>query len=100
MMVLTTGNGVNGFTLDQNIGEFILTHPNMTIPADTREFAINASNMRFWEPAIGRYVQECLDGKDGPRGEDFNMRWIAPWSPRCIASLRAAASSCTPSTAR
>ncbi|WP_296698009.1 class 1 fructose-bisphosphatase [Thiocapsa sp. UBA6158] len=77
MMVLTTGNGVNGFTLDQNIGEFILTHPNMTIPADTREFAINASNMRFWEPAIGRYVQECLDGKDGPRGEDFNMRWIA-----------------------
>jgi fructose-1,6-bisphosphatase I len=77
MMVLTTGNGVNGFTLDQNIGEFILTHPNMTIPADTREFAINASNMRFWEPAVKRYVQECLDGKEGPRGEDFNMRWIA-----------------------
>jgi fructose-1,6-bisphosphatase I len=77
MMVLTTGNGVNGFTLDQNIGEFILTHPNMTIPADTREFAINASNMRFWEPPVRRYVQECLDGKEGPRGEDFNMRWIA-----------------------
>ncbi|MBK5965788.1 fructose-bisphosphatase class I [Thiocystis minor] len=77
MMVLTTGNGVNGFTLDQNIGEFILTHPNMTIPADTREFAINASNMRFWEPPVARYVQECLDGKDGPRGDDFNMRWIA-----------------------
>jgi fructose-1,6-bisphosphatase I len=77
MMVLTTGNGVNGFTLDQNIGEFILTHPAMTIPADTREFAINASNMRFWEPPVGRYVQECLDGKEGPRGDDFNMRWIA-----------------------
>ncbi len=77
MMVLTTGNGVNGFTLDQNIGEFILTHPNMTIPTDTREFAINASNMRFWEPPVQRYVQECLDGKDGPRGDDFNMRWIA-----------------------
>ncbi|MBK1693585.1 fructose-bisphosphatase class I [Chromatium weissei] len=77
MMVLTTGNGVNGFTLDQNIGEFILTHPNMTIPADTREFAINASNMRFWEPPIQRYVQECLDGKDGARDSDFNMRWIA-----------------------
>jgi fructose-1,6-bisphosphatase I len=77
MMVLTTGNGVNGFTLDQNIGEFILTHPKMQIAADTREFAINASNMRFWEPPISRYVQECLDGKDGPRGEDFNMRWIA-----------------------
>ncbi len=77
MMVLTTGKGVNGFTLDQNIGEFILTHPDMTIPADTREFAINASNMRFWEPPVKRYVQECLDGKEGPRGDDFNMRWIA-----------------------
>ncbi|NEV62964.1 class 1 fructose-bisphosphatase [Thiorhodococcus minor] len=77
MMVLTTGNGVNGFTLDQNIGEFILTHPNMTVPADTREFAINVSNMRFWEEPVKRYVQECLDGKEGPRGEDFNMRWIA-----------------------
>jgi fructose-1,6-bisphosphatase I len=77
MMVLTTGNGVNGFTLDQNIGEFILTHPKMKIPSDTREFAINVSNMRFWEPAVRRYVQECLDGKEGPRGDDFNMRWIA-----------------------
>ena len=55
MMVLTTGNGVNGFTLDQNIGEFLLTHPSMTIPEDTGEFAINASNMRFWEPPVKRY---------------------------------------------
>ncbi len=77
MMVLTTGNGVNGFTLDQDIGEFILTHPNMTIPADTREFAINASNMRFWETPVKRYIDECLAGKEGPRGDDFNMRWIA-----------------------
>ena len=77
MMVLTTGNGVNGFTLDQDIGEFILTHPNMTIPVQTREFAINASNMRFWEAPVKRYVDECLAGSDGPRGEDFNMRWIA-----------------------
>ncbi|MBK1722691.1 class 1 fructose-bisphosphatase [Thiocystis violacea] len=77
MMVLTTGNGVNGFTLDQNIGEFILTHPDMTIPAETREFAVNVSNMRFWEEPVRRYVQECLDGKEGTRGEDFNMRWIA-----------------------
>jgi fructose-1,6-bisphosphatase I len=77
MMVLTTGNGVNGFTLDMDIGEFILTHPNMTIPADTREFAINASNMRHWEAPVKRYVDECLAGKEGPRGEDFNMRWIA-----------------------
>jgi fructose-1,6-bisphosphatase I len=77
MMVLTTGNGVNGFTLDQDIGEFILTHPGMRIPEDTREFAINTSNMRHWEPPVQRYVDECLAGKNGPRGEDFNMRWIA-----------------------
>ena len=77
MMVLSTGNGVNGFTLDQDIGEFILTHRNMQIPASTREFAINASNMRFWEPPVRRYVDECLAGSEGPRGEDFNMRWIA-----------------------
>lgn len=77
MLVLTTGEGVNGFTLDQNIGEFILTHPNMTIPADTREFAINASNARFWEAPVKRYVDECMAGTEGPRGENFNMRWIA-----------------------
>jgi len=77
MLILTTGNGVNGFTLDQNVGEFILTHPNMTIPEDTREFAINASNMRHWEKPVKRYVDECLAGKTGERGEDFNMRWVA-----------------------
>lgn len=77
MLVLTTGNGVNGFTLDQDVGEFILTHPNMKIPADTREFAINASNQRFWEPPVQRYVSECLAGTTGPRGRDFNMRWVA-----------------------
>lgn len=77
MLVLTTGDGVNGFTLDQNIGEFMLTHPNMTIPTDTREFAINASNSRFWEAPVKRYVDECLAGEEGPRGENFNMRWIA-----------------------
>ena len=77
MLVITTGNGVNGFTLDNNVGEFYLTHPNMTIPADTKEFAINASNMRFWEAPVKRYVDECLAGKEGPRGKDFNMRWVA-----------------------
>ncbi len=77
MMVLTTGNGVNGFTLDQNIGEFVLTHPSLSIPEDTREFAINSSNMRHWEAPLKRYVDECLEGSTGPRGEDFNMRWIA-----------------------
>lgn len=77
MLVLTTGHGVNGFTLDRDIGEFILTHPGMTVPADTREFAINASNERFWEKPVQRYVEECLAGRAGPRGGDFNMRWIA-----------------------
>lgn len=77
MLVLTTGNGVNGFTLDMDIGEFILTHPGMVIPEDTREFAINASNSRHWEAPIKRYVDECLAGDTGPRGEDFNMRWVA-----------------------
>ena len=77
MLVLTTGNGVNGFTLDQNVGEFLLTHPNMTIPQETNEFAINASNMRFWEEPVKRYVDECLAGTTGPRDKDFNMRWVA-----------------------
>ncbi len=77
MLVLTSGHGVNGFTLDRDIGEFILTHPNMTIPADTKEFAINASNQRFWEAPVQRYVEEALAGKTGPRGKDFNMRWVA-----------------------
>lgn len=77
MMVLTTGHGVNGFTLDQDVGEFILTHRQITIPEETKEFAINVSNQRFWEPPVQRYVEECLQGKDGPRQKDFNMRWIA-----------------------
>jgi len=76
-MVLTTGNGVNGFTLDQDVGEFILTSPNMTIPEDTKEFAINTSNMRFWEAPVKRYIDECLQGKEGPREKDFNTRWVA-----------------------
>lgn len=77
MMMLTMGNGVNGFTLDPNIGEFVLTHPNMTIPTETSEFAINMSRMRFWEKPVRRYIDECLAGKEGPRGRDFNMRWVA-----------------------
>ena len=77
MLVLTVGDGVNGFTLDPNLGEFMLTHPKIQIPPDTHEFAINASNSRFWESPVKRYVDECLAGKTGPRAKDFNMRWIA-----------------------
>lgn len=77
MMILTTGHGVNGFTLDQDIGEFILTHSNMRIPEETSEFAINMSNQRFWTPPVTRYIDECLQGIEGPREKNFNMRWIA-----------------------
>jgi fructose-1,6-bisphosphatase I/sedoheptulose-1,7-bisphosphatase len=76
-LVLTVGNGVAGFTLNPNLGEFVLTHAKISVPADTHEFAINSSNSRFWEPPVKRYVDECLAGKTGPRGKDFNMRWIA-----------------------
>ncbi|MBK6690079.1 MAG: class 1 fructose-bisphosphatase [Deltaproteobacteria bacterium] len=76
MLVLTVGRGVFGFTLDPGVGEFLLTHPNLQIPATTSDFAINASNRRFWEPAVKLYVDECVAGKDGPRGRDFSMRWM------------------------
>ncbi len=77
MLVLSVGNGVVGFTLDPNLSEFKLTHPDIRVAPDSREFAINASNSRFWEPPVKRYVDECLAGSSGPRGDDFNMRWIA-----------------------
>ena len=77
MFVISVGNGVAGFTLNPNLGEFVLTHPEIQVAPDTHEFAINSSNSRFWEPPVKRYVDECLAGKTGPRGKDFNMRWIA-----------------------
>jgi fructose-1,6-bisphosphatase I len=76
-LVLTVGDGVAMFTLDREQGSFVLTKENVTIPADTREFAINMSNMRHWAEPVKRYVDECLAGKEGPRGKDFNMRWVA-----------------------
>lgn len=77
ILILTTGQGVNGFTLDRNIGEFVLTHPNIRVPEDTKEFAINMSNHRFWEEPVRRYVDECVQGTAGGREKDFNMRWLA-----------------------
>jgi len=77
MLVLTVGAGVHGFTLHPELGEFFLTHPSLRIPSTTGEFAINASNSRFWEPAVKRYVDECVAGRSGPRGRDFTMRWTA-----------------------
>jgi fructose-1,6-bisphosphatase I len=77
VLVLTTGNGVNCFTLDREMGSWVLTQRNMQIPVDTKEFAINASNARHWYPPVKRYVDELLAGKTGPRSKDFNMRWVA-----------------------
>lgn len=76
-LILTVGNGVMGFTLDPFQGDFFLTRPNLAVPTTTSEFAVNASNGRFWETPVKRYVSECVAGVDGPRGRDFNMRWIA-----------------------
>ena len=76
-LVLTVGDGVAMFTLDREQGSFVLTDENVQIPSDTQEFAINMSNMRHWDEPVKRYIDECLQGKDGPRGKDFNMRWIA-----------------------
>ncbi len=77
LFVITVGKGTHGFTLDREVGNFILTHPHMEVPLDTSEFAINASNERFWEPPVQRYVNECKAGRNDVRGRDFNMRWIA-----------------------
>jgi len=76
-LVLTLGHGVAVFTLDREQGSFVLTAEDIRIPADTKEFAINMSNMRHWDAPVRRYIDECLAGKEGPRGKDFNMRWIA-----------------------
>ena len=76
-LVLTVGDGVAMFTLDREQGSFVLTEENVQIPPDTQEFAINMSNMRHWDEPVKRYVDELLAGKDGPRGKDFNMRWVA-----------------------
>ena len=77
LLVLTIGHGTHAFTLDREQGSFVLTRRDLRIPPRTREFAINMSNQRHWEPAMQAYVADLLAGRDGPRGADFNMRWIA-----------------------
>jgi fructose-1,6-bisphosphatase I/sedoheptulose-1,7-bisphosphatase len=77
LLVLTVGTGVHAFTLDPDLGEFILTRQDIQLPETTSEYAVNSSNRRFWEPAVLRYVDECLQGVNGPRERDFNMRWVA-----------------------
>jgi fructose-1,6-bisphosphatase I len=77
MLVLTVGTGVVGFTLDREMGSWVLTEEDIRIPQETTEFAINMSNMRHWEPPVKRYIDDCLAGKTGPLAKDYNMRWIA-----------------------
>lgn len=77
LLVLTLGDGVNCFTLDRELGSFVLTQENLVIPPDTREFAINMSNLRHWDAPVRRYIDELLAGSTGVRGKDFNMRWVA-----------------------
>jgi fructose-1,6-bisphosphatase I len=76
-LVLTVGDGVAMFTLDREQGSFVLIQEDVKIPEDTKEFAINMSNMRHWDAPVRRYIDECLAGSEGPRGKDFNMRWVA-----------------------
>ncbi len=75
-LVLTVGDGVALFTLDREQGSWVLTQDDLRIPEDTKEFACNTSNARHWAPPMKRYIDECLAGKDGVRGKDFNMRWV------------------------
>jgi len=76
-VVISVGQGVDGFTHHPGSGEFLLTQPQMTIPQETQEFAINASRYDLWEAPVRRYIDDCLRGAEGPRGKKFNMRWCA-----------------------
>lgn len=77
MMALTVGAGTIFFTFDPETQEFLLTSENIQVAADTKEYAINASNQRHWEEPVKRYIDELLAGKTGSREKDFNMRWVA-----------------------
>jgi fructose-1,6-bisphosphatase I len=77
VLVLTVGHGTVGFTLDREVGTWVMTQPRIEIPVETKEFSINMSNARNWPTPVTRYIEECVAGKDGPRGKDFNMRWVA-----------------------
>jgi fructose-1,6-bisphosphatase I/sedoheptulose-1,7-bisphosphatase len=86
MLVLSVGNGVAGFTLNPNLGEFVLTHPDIRVPVDTQEFAINSSNSRFWEPPVKRYVDECLAGRTARAARTSTCAGSPRWWPRRTAS--------------
>ncbi|MDP3691179.1 class 1 fructose-bisphosphatase [Bradyrhizobium sp.] len=76
LLVLSVGTGVYAFSLDREMGSWVQTAERMTIPPSTREFAISMANQRFWNPGVASYIGDLVAGKDGPRGADFNMRWM------------------------
>lgn len=77
MVVMTTGNGVNGFTLDPQIGEFVLTHPAMCMPQNSARFCVNSAISHHWDDATRSFIEECLEGRDGVKGRDYDCRWSA-----------------------
>jgi fructose-1,6-bisphosphatase I len=88
MLLLTLGDGVKGFTLDRELGSFVLTHDNIKVPESTKEFAINMSNQRHWEAPVQRYVSELLAGEEGPLGKNYNMRWIASMERKKLQDIK------------
>ncbi|MES2157518.1 MAG: class 1 fructose-bisphosphatase [Pseudomonadota bacterium] len=77
LLVLSVGTGVYEFTLDREVGSWVMTDANMVMPQGKCEFAINMSNRRQWSPGVARYVEERVSGTAGPCGKDYNMRWTA-----------------------
>lgn len=75
-MVVTFGQGVHEFVMEPKSRVFVPVEKPVTIPADAKEFAINASNMRHWDAPVQGYIQDCLAGETGPLGRNFNMRWV------------------------
>jgi fructose-1,6-bisphosphatase I len=75
--VLTSGAGVHIATLDPDSNTFRISEIGLRIPDGVSEFAIDAANARHWPEPVRAYVEDCLEGADGPRGRNFDMRWVA-----------------------
>ena len=77
VLALTITDNVVMFSLDPDTNDYVLIEENVTIDADTSEYAINASNYRYWRAPMQQYIDELIAGKTGVRGRDFNTRWVA-----------------------
>ncbi len=75
MLVYTTGNGVNGFTLDPTIGEFCLSHPNMKTPETGRIYSMNEGNIAVCHPGYRKYTEYCQE-EDATTGRPYSGRYI------------------------